>query len=209
MQPSDVVLNSLYLKIFELQQKYNISFFNIMSDFQTRIYLDQIRYSVWTANKTYYRGDIIKAPDNIFYEILNPTFESDFTDFTLGKFNNTFSDIDIVTSKVTLIDVNFVGKIVPLTNDKIMLYDFTNSTINTTTESNFVSMIDGRNLTVDLTSLTSGISPIPLYSVTLNQKVSIGSQIPISLTGKYYLKVKPVSDFNIQQVFTNDYLQRR
>ena len=212
MQPNDNVLNALYIKIFELQQKYSISSYNIMSEFQSKLYLNEFSYKNYTDGVIYYKNDILKAPDNIFYQILNSTLISSFSDFTENKYSLTFNDIDVSNSLVQLKDVTLSGKITPISSDNIFVYDLDVSTINNTTESNLSKIIEGRDLKI--TTVYTPPPPVPpIYTptstLTLSQKISIAHTVPISLTGKCYLKMKPVSDFNIAHVFTNDYSLRR
>lgn len=202
--PSNKILTSLYLKIFELQQKYNIPVYNIMSDFDTKLQLGEIQPVEWTSNTSYNKNTIFKAPDGVVYQVINNDFNESGVlhgDFINGGFNGSFTDIDVQGGHIKLLASD--TKVYP--NDRIYLYDIDEDSIGDSTETLIKNIIEN-----GIFSVTTVELPPPFGGDTgliLNQRFTVPSGYDIVISGKYYTKIKPISDFDIRHIFTNDYLR--
>lgn len=202
--PSDRILTSLYLKIFELQQKYNIPIYNIMSDFDTKIQLGEIQPVEWTSGTIYNKNTIFKAPDGVVYQVINDNFNGSGVlhgDFINGEFNGNFVDINVDGGNIILITSDTKVD----TSDRIYLYDIDEDSIGDSTESLIKNIIENGIFSVTKV-VESFVTPIPSVTLTLNQRFTVPSDYDVVINGKYYTKIKPISDFNIKHIFSNDYI---
>lgn len=212
-QPSDTVLSSLHLKIFEIQQKYDIPLCNIMSDFDSRVILNEINYKTWNTTDTYKKNDIVLMPSRVVFQVLNDEITPNeilHSEWLSDVLKGGFTDINIIDSYITLIGYTSVET--PTTNDKIFVYDVEDDTVGETgseiSESKIIDLIDGKTYSIrEVGTIEDGAIPFPLGTIKISQHfvAPVGGNDDVSIKGKYYLKVKPISDYNVTKKIANQY----
>lgn len=168
---------TLLNKIYEIASQYDIPFCNVITDFQSKILLG-MKYKEFIEGYTYHTNDIVKLHDSNYYQILNDISFTHANNILTYNMSN-ISSLDNTGGKLWLEldntnNIIQIGYKIYLYGDDVLYSDIIDNKICE------VKTVNGDRFSTDLSLLSNNLPS----------------------EYKCYINIKPVSDYNIRNLFS-------